>query len=185
MSAGLSLSLLLNLPSKCRVICEIEATLKKGASTPRINYNSDKIEGCKLEIREILSALNVLGSPPGDKFDVGERAPYSAAFDFQDTATTLVSESGTSLPSPLPGLYGILAAPCYVTFLNFDTSACERLIRRTFALHELPSLIEAILSKGANDTIHRLLRDDAQTFADVINEARSTSAYRHKSVDTN
>ena len=42
-----------------------------------------------------------------------------------------------------------------------------------FAPNELPSLIEAIfLSKDEGDTIHRLLRDDAQSFVDVLNEAR-------------
>jgi len=60
-------------------------------------------------------------------------------------------------------------------FLNPNAPACERLIRRAFALHELPSLIEAISSgEDESDTIRCLRGDDAQTFIDVIDEARST-----------
>ena len=55
----------------------------------------------------------------------------------------------------------------------FNISACGRLVRRAFALHELPSLIEVIFSsQDEGDTIRRLLGDDAQAFVDVIYEAR-------------
>ena len=58
-------------------------------------------------------------------------------------------------------------------FLNSNTLACGRLIRRAFALHELPSLIETVFSgEGEGDTLHHLHRNDAQIFADVIDEAR-------------
>ena len=41
-------------------------------------------------------------------------------------------------------------------------------------MHELPTLIEAVLSgKDDGDTVRRLLRDDAQTFIDVIDEVRA------------
>ena len=51
------------------------------------------------------------------------------------------------------------------------------MVRRAFALDELPSLIEVIFSsEDESDTIRRLLGDDAQAFVDVIDEACSTSA---------
>ena len=63
--------------------------------------------------------------------------------------------------------------PGSIFILNSNTSACARLIRRTFDPHELPTLIEAVLSgKDDGDTVRRLLRDDAQTFIDVIDEVR-------------
>jgi hypothetical protein len=59
------------------------------------------------------------------------------------------------------------------SFLNFNTPACKRLIRRAFTLRELPSLIGAILSsKDENDTVRCLHGDDAQAFIDVIDEVR-------------
>ena len=64
--------------------------------------------------------------------------------------------------------------------LLFNISASVRLVRRAFALHELPSLIEVIFSSpDEGDAIRRLLGDDAQAFVDVIYEARSTPA-RHR-----
>jgi hypothetical protein len=48
-----------------------------------------------------------------------------------------------------------------------------------FAPHELPSLVEAIFSNNdADDAIHCLIGEDAQTFVDVIDEARSAFAHR-------
>ncbi|KAF9644146.1 kinase-like protein [Thelephora ganbajun] len=48
---------------------------------------------------------------------------------------------------------------------------CERLIRRAFAPHELPSLIgELFSSSDVGDTIRSLPKNDAQTFIDVISE---------------
>ena len=53
--------------------------------------------------------------------------------------------------------------------------AYVRLIGRSFAPRELPSLMEAIASsKDERDMIHSLLRDDTQTFIDVTDEARFT-----------
>ena len=58
-------------------------------------------------------------------------------------------------------------------FLNSNTLACGRLIRRAFALHELPSLIETVFSgEDEGNTLQHLYRDDAQIFADVIDEVR-------------
>jgi len=60
-------------------------------------------------------------------------------------------------------------------------TACGRLVRREFTPHELPSLIEAILSSNDDDEKIRCLPgDDAQTFVDVIDEARSTFTRYHK-----
>jgi len=51
------------------------------------------------------------------------------------------------------------------------------LIKHTFALHELPSLIEAISSgEDKSDAADHLHGDDAQTLIDVIDEARSPLA---------
>jgi hypothetical protein len=74
-------------------------------------------------------------------------------------------------------LRGTLIVPR--SFLDFNASACERLIRRAFTLDELPPLIEAVVSsENEDDAIRCLLRDDAQTFVDVIDEARSASVRR-------
>ena len=61
------------------------------------------------------------------------------------------------------------------------------MIRRSFAPHELPSLIEAIFSsKDEDNAIRRLLKDDAQTFIDVMDEARSAFAHNPSiEIDTN
>ena len=59
-----------------------------------------------------------------------------------------------------------------------NTPACGRLIRRGFAPHELPSLVEEIFSsKDAGDAVRSLIGDDVQTFIDVIDEARRTFAH--------
>ena len=56
----------------------------------------------------------------------------------------------------------------------FNIPACTRLVGRAFALHELPSLIEAIFSnKDGGNTVNLLQGDDAQTFVNVIDEVRS------------
>ena len=52
---------------------------------------------------------------------------------------------------------------------------------RAFAPYELPSLIEAVLSsKDGGNAIGRLRGVDAQTFVDVIDEARSTFTHHHE-----
>ena len=59
--------------------------------------------------------------------------------------------------------------------------ACGRLIGRSFAPHELPSLMEAIASsKDERDMTYTLLRDDAQTFIDVTDEARYSSFHANQ-----
>jgi len=59
---------------------------------PRVEYDKGKIEGHKLEIQEILSALNAPSSSLDENFSAGDRAPH-------DTTTSSISESGTSLMS--------------------------------------------------------------------------------------
>ena len=71
--------------------------------------------------------------------------------------------------------------PDTLLFLNFNASVCGRLVRRAFTPHELPSLIEATKDEG--DAISRLLGDEAQTFIDVIDEARPALSHRRESVN--
>ena len=62
---------------------------------------------------------------------------------------------------------------------QFQLLGFKRLITRAFAPHELTSLVEAIFSSNdTGDTIHSLVGEDVQTFVDVIDEARPTSAHR-------
>ena len=75
-------------------------------------------------------------------------------------------------------LYGMPIASRFL-FLNFNAAAYGRLIRREFASYELPSLIDAVLSIKDGDAIRCLSGDNAQTFIDVIDEARSTLT-RHR-----
>jgi len=78
----------------------------------------------------------------------------------------------------------ILIIPLFLIFLDFYIQTCQPLIIRAFALHELPSLVEAVFSStNANDAIRRLCVDDAQT-VDVMDEVRFTLSERHP-VDRN
>ena len=132
------------------------------------------VEYSNLEIQEILDALTKPSSPHNETRSVGERAANVAPFVPHNTTITSMSDSGTSLVPPFRP-----CARCYYFshHLNFNTSACGRLIRRAFTLHELPSLIEAIFSsKNEADEIRSLSGDGAQTFIDVMDEVRSTLA---------
>ena len=74
-----------------------------------------------------------------------------------------------------PCLRHLVQSADYCYFSGFNIPASSRLVRRAFAPHELPSLIDVIVSsQDESDTIRRLLRDDAQAFVDVIDEVRST-----------
>ena len=110
------------------------------------------------------------------------KAPLLEATGPEDTSyttTTSLSEIGTRLASPLSMLSGVLIAP-KPTLLNYNTQAFGFLIRRAFGPAELPFLIDAIFSSRDESDIIRRIRsgDDAQTFVDVIDEARSVLA-RH------
>ena len=64
-------------------------------------------------------------------------------------------------------------------------TAYGSLVRHEFTPHELPSLIEAILSSNDDcEKIRCLPRGDAQTFVDMIDEARSTfTRYRETNIN--
>lgn len=97
-----------------------------------------------------------------------------------------ISEICTTFAPPLLIPYGILISlPGSFFSLNPDTLACGRLIRREFAPHEFPSLVEAIFANKDTDTIRGLVRDDAQDFVDVIDEACFTSARPPGGINTN
>ena len=87
-------------------------------------------------------------------------------------------ESGISFVPPLPTSYRMLIALRFFLLFNLKIPACGRVIRREFASHELPSLIEIIFSsKDEGNTIRCLLRNDAQSFIDAMNEVRSAFAH--------
>jgi len=66
-----------------------------------------------------------------------------------------------------------LIIPGLSFFLNFGAPALQCLINRAFTLHELPSLIKAVLlNTDADGMIRRFCVDDAQVFIDVIYEVR-------------
>jgi hypothetical protein len=76
----------------------------------------------------------------------------------------------------------VIVVPDSFPFLNFTTPACKRLIRRAFAPHELPPLVEAIFSSKDESGIARCLHgDDAQIFIDVIDEVRPVLPLHHGS----
>jgi len=115
----------------------------------------------------------------GDRIETLDRNAVETTPMEQVVATTPAFESGTSLAPRSPTLNQTLIAPQFL-LVDLNTPACRRVIRRTFATHELPSLIEAIFSsKDENNMIRCLLRDDAQTFIDVMNEVRP--AFSHLS----
>lgn len=59
-----------------------------------------------------------------------------------------------------------------------NTPAFERLISRKFVPHELPALIEQFLMcADVGVATRRLPKDNAQTFIDVIDEARCAPIY--------
>ena len=157
-----------------RIMREIGQTLRRKASASHTEHNRGEAEGHMMEIRRILGTLSASNSSPDQNLGVGERV---------SNATTPVFESGMfSVPHP-PISYRMLIAPRFL-FLNFNTTACGRLIRHKFAPHELPSLIDAILSsKDEGDTLRCLPGGDAQIFIDVIDEARFIPAHCRESVD--
>lgn len=90
----------------------------------------------------------------------------------REVATISLSDNGTSSHLPSPTLCNLnYPRP---SFHNYKTIACGRLARRAFALHEFPSLIEAILaSEEEGERTRSLPASGAQALIDVIDEARS------------
>ena len=70
----------------CRIIREIEQTLRRGASMPRVEYDKAKIEEHKLEIRQIFDVLLTGSGSMDEPMDV----------DPPNVATT--AESGKNCP---------------------------------------------------------------------------------------
>lgn len=104
---------------------------------------------------------------------VGQYTSPLVPIHLQNTTATTIPESGTHPPVPSPAFPSILIAPWSLFLLNFNTSACARLIKHTFNSTELASLIEATFSsEEETGMIRRLHVDDAQTFVDVISQAR-------------
>lgn len=153
------------LPNDPRSLREIERTLRRGASTPHIAYDKQKIESHALEIQQALDTLNGLSSQD----PMGERSPHLTPVSAQDAATIPVSRKG-KYPYPFsPTCWG---ADTPISLPNDKSIACERLIERAFTVDELPSLIEAILSSAdGGETIRRLPRGHAQSLIDAIYEA--------------
>ena len=110
-----------------------------------------------------------------------ERVTSATPFGSGGTTATPVAHSSLSSVPFLLIFHVTLIIPWFFFFLNFDTPACGRLIKRAFAPEELRSLIEVVLSSGdEGDLVRRLRGDDAQTFIDVIDEVHSPSACRRK-----
>ena len=152
-----------------RVFGEVARTLGRGASTPHMGYDKRKIESHKLEIQEILSALNAPDSPHSGSDRVSDCAPQSPSVSSHGTAMTSASKSGRSV------IDLVWNVDCNPFFRDPKNPALGRLIKQEFVPDELPSLIEAVFAcKDVGDTIRCLPRDDAQTFIDVIDEARHT-----------
>ena len=86
---------------------------------------------------------------------------------------TSAAESGTSLPPPSFVFRAMVIVSGLSFFLKFDIPALQRLIKRAFALHELPSLVETVFLSADTDTIRCLSVDDAQAFIDAIDEVHS------------
>lgn len=147
---------------------KIERMLRRRANIPHAGYNKGEIEGYKLDIKVIVGTLNALLD---ENLTVNECGPHALPVDLHDAPMTSVS-SGTSSAPPSPVLYGVLIAPASSVF---NIPACGRLIRHAFAPHELPFLIETVLTnKDEGDAVRGLLGDDVQTFIDVAAEARRT-----------
>ena len=64
-----------------------------GTNSPRIKYNKEKVEGCKLEIQQILSTLNAQRTPPGEN-------SAAESTDPSGTLITSAAEGGMSLVIP-------------------------------------------------------------------------------------
>ena len=63
-------------------------------------------------------------------------------------------------------------------FLDFDNSACKRLISRPHSPQQVVELLEKIFtSKDEVRTIGYLRGEEAQAFIDVLDEVRSTPSF--------
>lgn len=85
---------LLTTPTNCRLTREIEQTLRRGASTPHIEYSKEKVEKYKLRIREILDGFNPQSSPLDGNLSVLETTTLVASVVSGDTVDTSVVRCG-------------------------------------------------------------------------------------------
>lgn len=164
-------SFLLTIVNNSRVLCEIERTLRRGASTPYIKYKS-MVDGYVLQIQQTpgLRTYHALNLPFGEDPSTSQHDPHPMLVDPHHCATISVPEGGTSPPPPSPTLCKILITPRFFR----DAVAYRRLISRTFALHELPSLVDAIhLNNDEREAVSSLPVGDAQVLIDVIYDVRS------------
>ena len=102
-----------------RLTCEIERTLRRGASTPHTKYDKEKVKDHKLEIQRILTTLTTPNLALDRNLSMDTRAPPD---DPPDAAATSISESGTSSAPPSLIAYGLLIAD-HLFFLDFNTSS--------------------------------------------------------------
>ena len=83
-----------------RIMREVERALRTEASSPGIENGKDGIrfEGKKLEIQQILDALNRRGSSVNGDDDVDEYVPRSLSLDSRGAATISAPGNGKSHP---------------------------------------------------------------------------------------
>ena len=111
----MTLVLCASAPNNSRVMCEIKRTLGRGASTPLIERNKDKVEGHKMEIQGILDALGAPSSHLGQTIHAGRRAANLAPPDPHDATTIPAPESGMSLAQSSQILYMVPIVPYFST----------------------------------------------------------------------
>jgi len=74
-----------------------------------VDYDKERVESHKLEIKRMLSTLTAPGSAPDEKPGADARVPHPAPADPPDTTST--SEGGTFSAPPSPIVHRILIAP--------------------------------------------------------------------------
>ena len=130
-----------------------------------MGYDKDRTERFKREIQEALDGFD-FQSPPPDDNGMGKFAFQPSPADPSEASITSAPANGESWP-------GLCKSYVNKFFLGSNALAFERLIRRQFVPCELLPLIEKLLaSKDMGHAIRHLAEDDAQTFIDVMDEAR-------------
>ena len=110
---------------------------------PRTKNNKRKVEGGNSRPRRYSVLATCVPS-----------APFNT-IDSHGTATTSISKSGVSFS---PVFADLVPGADHFRLPNFIIPVCGRLVRGTFALHDLPSFIEVIFSsEDEGNTIRCLL----------------------------
>ena len=97
-----------HIPKICFDMCETLKAVAAPEDLERyVDYDKERVESCKLEIKRMLSVLTAPGSVavPDEMLGADARAPYLAPVDPPDT--TPVSEGGTSPTPPSSIIYRI------------------------------------------------------------------------------